>query len=64
MLDFAPAGPLCVRLSDAGGRMVLERNCHAKSGGVPLDLSDVAPGVYLCRVTAGARTLTRRLVRM
>ena len=64
MLDFAPAGPLCVRLFDAGGRMVLERNCHAKSGGVPLDLSDVAPGVYLCRVTAGARTLTRRLVRM
>ncbi len=67
MLDFAStaAGPVSVRLFDAAGRVVLERRYGSITGsGVPLDLGNLSPGVYLCRVTSGRETAMRRLVRM
>ena len=65
-LAEAPAGPVTLHLRDMAGRAVRrwERTAAAASSAAAwtLDLSGIAPGVYVLHVGTGARTYTRRLV--
>ena len=56
------AGPVRLALYDVGGRLVLERTTILEAGSHVTNLAgaDLAPGVYLVRLTHGGRSLTSR----
>ncbi|MEO0079548.1 MAG: T9SS type A sorting domain-containing protein [candidate division WOR-3 bacterium] len=55
--------PALVRIFDVTGRVVLERSMVlARQGSLPLDLSNLTPGVYLVRLETPGYRATRKLI--
>ncbi|MCB9163054.1 MAG: T9SS type A sorting domain-containing protein [Flavobacteriales bacterium] len=49
-------------LSDAWGRIILQSNYRWSEAGVPLDLGDVAPGVYWVRAQGNNQSLSTKML--
>lgn len=56
------AGPYSIQLYDVSGLLRKESSLSPVSGSMPLDLSDVRPGFYVLKITAGTRTKTIKLI--
>ncbi|HEX2534411.1 MAG TPA: T9SS type A sorting domain-containing protein, partial [Chitinophagaceae bacterium] len=65
-LALAEAALVQLQLSDAGGRVLVQRRFHASAGALSLTLAETAglpPGIYHLVLEAGGQTVRRKIVK-